>query len=156
MTDAEDERERYRLQFLYEPPAGERVSLDVIAVLDVEGSPDRSWSLSTKKHGHCAWLREGLPKHLPGACVMLFTYNSSLHGNWNLLSSNWLQYMASSLVKSIEDRRRAEVSRPIAFIARGLGGAIVKKAFLLPPDRSVLITGSRDQINPLVGDSSCI
>ncbi|KAK4455692.1 hypothetical protein QBC34DRAFT_390659 [Podospora aff. communis PSN243] len=78
--------------------------------------------------------------HITAAYMGIGT--SSRQTGWSM----WCR--ACSNLLRIGDERK--YPRPIAFIARGLGGAIVKKAFLLPPDRSVLLTGSRDQINPLI------
>ncbi|KAK4107022.1 hypothetical protein N656DRAFT_563851 [Canariomyces notabilis] len=122
------------------------------------GEPNRSWHHVTESHGQCIWLRDALPKHVPGARVMLFSYDSGLDGNWNMLSPNWLTCIAMNLLKSIENWREQnnpDFSRPVAFIARGLGGVIVKKIFFETPHRPDDMSSWEDMIlNILLADHS--
>lgn len=79
------------------------------------------------------WLCDSLPRDLPGAQIMIYSYDTQLHGS---ISSQDLESLASSLRASIAAQRTPGLSNaesrtvPLIFIAHSLGGLVVKEAII--------------------------
>ena len=79
-----DGPERYGLHFLNAEQFNNEVTknnvqfpVDVVAVHGFNGHPYRSWTANTEE-GQKVWLRDFLPKALPGARIFSFGYDSKL------------------------------------------------------------------------------
>jgi len=73
------------------------------------------------------WLKDFLPEQLPQARILLFGYNAN--AVFNSFTAGVTEN-AGSLLNWLKLRRGDCQTRPIIFIAHGLGGIIVKKALI--------------------------
>ena len=75
------------------------------------------------------WPSDLLPKELPSARILLFSYNSSILSN---ASTAHLASHAAMLCGRLSDSRlkKEEVHRPLLFVAHSLGGLLVKQALV--------------------------
>lgn len=79
------------------------------------------------------WLCDSLPRDLPGAQIMIYGYDTQLHGS---ISFQDLESIASSFRASIAAQRTPHSTDaksrtvPLIFIAHSLGGLIVKEAII--------------------------
>jgi hypothetical protein len=80
----------------------------------------RSWT----DHSGIFWLKDFLPKHIPGANVSTFGYP-----NGSSIDSTAQEFLTAL----DNDRlRRSSHETPIAFLAHGTGGLVVKQVCCLP------------------------
>ncbi|OBT77481.1 hypothetical protein VF21_05279 [Pseudogymnoascus sp. 05NY08] len=103
---------------------------DIIAISGLGGHAFGSFKARDGQH---MWLCDSLPRGLPGAQIMIYGYDTQLHGSTSFQD---LEALASSLRASIAAQRTLgsidAKSRtvPLVFIAHSLGGLIVKEAII--------------------------
>jgi hypothetical protein len=79
------------------------------------------------------WLRDSLPFDLHGARVMLYGYDTQLHGSHSFQD---LEALASALrldlqTLATQDSSNAQPrTKPLIFVAHSLGGLVVKEAII--------------------------
>ncbi|KAI3318521.1 hypothetical protein HD806DRAFT_540135 [Xylariaceae sp. AK1471] len=128
------------LEVVYEGP---EASLDIVAVHGLNGHREKTWTAANGVH----WLRDLLPKDLPGIRVLTWGYDANTHSQ-NRVSCQSLYDHAPALVSDLTRKRTLTQSfeRPIIFVAHSLGGIVVKSALIhsdaarqgaLPQHRSV-------------------
>ncbi|KAM0794375.1 hypothetical protein BDR22DRAFT_815315, partial [Usnea florida] len=84
-----------------------------------------SWKDRDSDH---MWIRDALPRQLPGARVMLYGYDSALA---NSTSSQNLGDVASRFRESLlVNIGKRTYCRPLIFIAHSLGGLVLKQAII--------------------------
>jgi len=97
-----------------------------INVLAVSGLGSHAFgSFVHKKDGHM-WLRDGLPRHLPTARVMIYGYESGLQRSTSVAN---LGDLASSLRIAIVGLLQSQKQRVI-LIGHSLGGLLIKEALV--------------------------
>ena len=101
-----------------------------IAITGLGGHPFGSFK---ERDGQHMWLRDSLPTDLPHARVMLYGYDTQLHGSHTFQD---LEALASTLRSDLQcltlKSSFNDVPRifPLIFIAHSLGGLIVKEALI--------------------------
>ena len=79
------------------------------------------------------WLRDSLPFDLPGARILLYGYDTQLHGSHTFQD---LEALASTLRSDLQalasrDSSNAQPqTKPLIFVAHSLGGVVVKEAII--------------------------
>ncbi|RPB21265.1 hypothetical protein L211DRAFT_890067 [Terfezia boudieri ATCC MYA-4762] len=129
-----DNKQKYGITVLYTPST--TTTFDLVAVHGLNGDPMDTW---IHKQSGIMWLRDLLPKALPGARIMTFGYNARFK---NFTALQDLRMIASKLLAELVDLR--ERSRPIVFVCHSLGGIVAKKALL------VRCTGDREGVQQAV------
>ncbi|KAI1426992.1 hypothetical protein F5Y12DRAFT_739426 [Xylaria sp. FL1777] len=112
------------LEIVYEDP---EASLDIVAVHGLNGHREKTWTAANGVH----WLRDLLPKDLPGIRVLTWGYDANTHSS-DRVSCQYLYDHARELVSDLTRKRSLtqSVERPIIFIAHSLGGLVVKSALI--------------------------
>ncbi|KAI2471901.1 Alpha/Beta hydrolase protein [Annulohypoxylon bovei var. microspora] len=90
--------------------------------LDKESHAEATWTVDGK-----LWLRDFLPKRVPGARILLFGYNANVAIH-TTTAGVWEE--ASNLLNRLEGLRERDPGRPLIFICHSLGGIIVKRALV--------------------------
>ncbi|KFZ03699.1 hypothetical protein V502_10733 [Pseudogymnoascus sp. VKM F-4520 (FW-2644)] len=104
--------------------------IDIIAISGLGGHAFGSFKARDGQH---MWLCDSLPRDLPGAQIMIYGYDTQLHGS---ASFQDIESLASSLRASIAAQRTSGSTNakpktvPLIFIAHSLGGLIVKEAMI--------------------------
>ncbi|KFY62216.1 hypothetical protein V497_02506 [Pseudogymnoascus sp. VKM F-4516 (FW-969)] len=108
----------------------EEHKIDIIAISGLGGHAFGSFKARDGQH---MWLCDSLPRDLPGAQIMIYGYDTQLHGSKSFQD---LESLASSLRASIAAQRTFGSTNaksravPLVFIAHSLGGLIVKEAII--------------------------
>ncbi|KAJ2997857.1 hypothetical protein NUW58_g514 [Xylaria curta] len=112
------------LEVVYEGPGA---SLDIVAVHGLNGHREKTWTAANGVH----WLRDLLPKDLPGVRVLTWGYDVNTHSSGRV-SCQYLYDHALELVSDLTRKRKLteSVERPIIFVAHSLGGLVVKSALI--------------------------
>ena len=99
--------------------------VDVVAIHGLNGDAYNTW---THQKSRNLWLRDQLPRDLPGARIYTYGYPSHL-----LFSKSKAQIRdyASKLLSCLSTARVGQERRPIIFIAHSLGGIVCKQALIL-------------------------
>ena len=99
--------------------------VDIVAIHGLNGDAYNTW---THRKSRNLWLRDQLPRDLPGARVYTYGYPSHL-----LFSKSKAQIRdyASKLLSCLSTARVGQERRPIIFIAHSLGGIVCKQALIL-------------------------
>ncbi|KFY64655.1 hypothetical protein V496_03120 [Pseudogymnoascus sp. VKM F-4515 (FW-2607)] len=104
--------------------------IDIIAISGLGGHAFGSFKARDGQH---MWLCDSLPRGLPGAQIMIYGYDTQLHGSTSFQD---LESLASSLRASIAAQRTLGPINPkprtvpLVFVAHSLGGLIVKEAII--------------------------
>ena len=98
----------------------------IIAVHGLCGHWEKTW---TGDKG-ALWLRDFLPSKLPLARIMSYGYDSGIAFS---KSASDIDDEAAKLLDRLEGERQSggQKTKPIFFVAHGLGGIVVKKVFVL-------------------------
>ncbi|KAI1382088.1 hypothetical protein F4677DRAFT_14843 [Hypoxylon crocopeplum] len=109
--------------------------VDIIAVHGLNEDSVDAW---TDPDTGINWLRDLLPKQIPGARVLTYGYDASLSRFLANDASVTIQRIAECLVQELyADRNFAGMRRrPIIFICHGLGGLLVKKSLVYSSTRT--------------------
>jgi len=76
------------------------------------------------------WLRDSLPKHLPGARIMLYGYDTQISGSYSFQDLEALATTLRSHLQILATREDPTHTTPLIFIAHSLGGILVKGAII--------------------------
>ena len=100
-------------------------AVDIVAIHGLNGDAYKTWT--HQKSGNL-WLRDQLPRDLPGARIYTYGYPSHL-----LFSKSKAQIRdyASKLLSCLSTARVGQKGRPLIFIAHSLGGIVCKQALIL-------------------------
>ncbi|RPA89570.1 hypothetical protein L873DRAFT_1754902 [Choiromyces venosus 120613-1] len=113
-------------------PEVKDVVVDIVALHGLGGDRLQTW---THENQAC-WIRDFLPKQIPGARVMTFGYNSE----WGFSRSvAGINDFAEDLLDRLKGVRRhgKESVRPIIFICHSLGGIVCKRSLVLAHEQPV-------------------
>ncbi|KAK3294357.1 uncharacterized protein B0H64DRAFT_324187 [Chaetomium fimeti] len=105
---------------------------DCIAVSGLASHPFGSWQ---PKGGDKSfmWIRDSLPKHLPGTRAILYGYDTKLLNSDSFQS---IPDLARELINQLQAYGwGTQIRRPLVFLAHSLGGLVLKEA-LVQLDRS--------------------
>ncbi|KAL5092097.1 hypothetical protein Trisim1_001988 [Trichoderma cf. simile WF8] len=125
--------EEASLEVIYELDDDESL-LDIVAVHGLGDHFNRSWTTeAADDQKECMWLKELLPKHIPQARIMEFTWQPLTTERTGIFSSEGLTKTARCLLELILGKRKGDKyhDRPIAFLGHDVGGIIVKKALVI-------------------------
>ena len=100
-------------------------NVDIVAIHGLNGDAYNTW---THKNSRNLWLRDELPRDLPGA--RLYTYGYPSHLLFSKSKAQIRDY-ASKLLSCLSIVRVSQEARPIIFIAHSLGGIVCKQALIL-------------------------
>ncbi|KAK4161622.1 hypothetical protein QBC43DRAFT_174678, partial [Cladorrhinum sp. PSN259] len=108
--------------------------VDIVLIHGVNGDPIKTWECKNDSKSKdtldlpdtILWPRDLLPRRFPRARVFTFGYNADIYQNNSLagirdLAKTLLSYLAL-------ERRDADSSPPVIFVAHCLGGMILKQA----------------------------
>lgn len=104
--------------------------LDVIALHGLNGDAFDTWTNKNKQ----MWLKEFLPRSLPGARVYTFGYDSDIFSRSNADIGDFARRLLSQL--NLERQSEADKRRGIVFICHSLGGIVCKKSLILAHESS--------------------
>ncbi|KAI1376310.1 hypothetical protein F4677DRAFT_445568 [Hypoxylon crocopeplum] len=121
--ERQSESSRNFLKVLVDPP--EPASVDIVAVHGLNPLHEKLHAEATWTAGGKLWLKDFLPKRVPGARIMLFGYNSNVAFQ---TPSSGVREQAKNLLNLLEEARSTDPNRPLIFICHSLGGIIVKRA----------------------------
>jgi hypothetical protein len=98
--------------------------LDIVALHGIKGNAFRTWTVE-----EYMWLRDSLPKTLPGARIFSFGYDAQVALSFG---TGGIDEFSRSLLEDLKRERRAEKvkKRRIIFICHSMGGIVVKKVTL--------------------------
>jgi len=111
----------------------ETYEVDIVAIHGLNGSASGTWTRETtnkKTHEKTStlWLRDLLPKDIPGARIYTYSYDSKVVFSKSRATT---EDHAQSLLWALQaERRRGQERRPIIFIAHSLGGLVCKQALI--------------------------
>ncbi len=117
-TTGEGSESLYKLHFLNELGykrdvrcGNERFPIDVVAVHGIRGDPFDTWAAEKSK---CLWLRDLLPKELPGARIFSFGYDARIKDS---LSVEGVRDFALELLNELNVNRQkvCKARHPITF-----------------------------------------
>ncbi|RCI08651.1 hypothetical protein L249_4799 [Ophiocordyceps polyrhachis-furcata BCC 54312] len=104
--------------------AGESPSADCIAISGLAGHAFGSWAPRGEDRTFM-WIRDQVPKEVPGARAILYGYKASL---LNSDSFQGIEDLAIGLIAQMKAHGLDESSQPLIFIAHSLGGIVLKSA----------------------------
>lgn len=109
--------------------ADEPCSIVAVHGLNPFNKSDHGWNTwrSPPSNDGYLWLRDSLPKTLPTARVMMYTYNSS-----PVFGSGKGRFIgeASQLLETLFVKRNEDPARPLMLIGHSLGGILIKQALV--------------------------
>jgi hypothetical protein len=90
------------------------------------GSPQNTWSKSVqgKKDEVFCWPKDGLPKKLPKAQILLYGYDADVLNLLQSTPSGSITHHANNLLASLKTILPKD--NPIIFVCHSLGGILVK------------------------------
>ncbi|KAI3326402.1 hypothetical protein HD806DRAFT_405775 [Xylariaceae sp. AK1471] len=102
-------------------------SLDIVAVHGLNGHREKTWTAANGVH----WLRDLLPKDLPGIRVLTWGYDANTHAS-DRVSCHYLYDHSLELVADLTRKRTLtqSIERPIIFVAYSRGDLVVKSALI--------------------------
>jgi len=106
--------------------------IDIVAIHGLNGHYLQTW---TDEGTGVNWLKDLIPKVVPKARVMSFSYNSMLQ--FSKSTSDVSTFSLQLLEAMVAERRSLDESgRPVIFICHSLGGLVFKQAYLLASDHA--------------------
>lgn len=103
------------------------------SIIAISGLGGHAFGSFKARDGQHMWLCDSLPRGLPGAQIMIYGYDTQLHGSTSFQD---LESLASSLRASIAAQRTPGPINPkprtvpLVFVAHSLGGLIVKEVII--------------------------
>jgi hypothetical protein len=98
--------------------------VDIVAVHGLNGHFQKTWQ-TTQDGQEVNWLRDFLPKQIPFARVLSFSYNSTVMFTKSVADIG--TFSEQLLEDLLSMRSGLAASRPIIFVCHSLGGIVVKK-----------------------------
>lgn len=146
MSTSEDARcQKEYLRTVYEPDTKGELPQHLIDIVFVHGlnprsKPDFANATWTHKNGNF-WPSKQLPKRVPSARILVFSYNSKVARDTN---ENGIQEHANNLLDRLSGARESRhadknYNIPIIFIAHSLGGLVVKQALVIAKNDNTYI-----------------
>lgn len=114
---------------LYE---GDQPEADIVFIHGLNGHRERTWTGNNRQSGNSIfWIRDLLPDDLPQCRILTFGFDCDVPDAYYLLHRT-LDHQASALLLALENKRAQFEcrTRPIVFVAHGLGGIVLKNALL--------------------------
>lgn len=113
--------------------SSEIYEVDIVAIHGLNGTALGTWTRNTtneKAHKKTStlWLRDLLPKDLPGARIFTYGYDSKVMFSKSKATTE--DYAQSLLLALQAERKHGQERRPIIFIAHSLGGLVCKQALV--------------------------
>jgi hypothetical protein len=111
------ESAQYGIFIFQDKPADASRVVDIVAVHGLNGH---------YQDGEVNWLRDFLPKQMPNARIMSYSYNSAVGFS---KAAAGIKIFAEQLLEDLMARRvtQHERERPIIFICHSLGGIVFKQ-----------------------------
>ncbi len=112
---------------------GDSYEVDIVAIHGLNGTALGTWTRNTtnektNKKTSTLWLRDLLPKDIPGARIFTFGYDSKVMFSKSKATT---EDHAQSLLLALQAKRKhGQERRPIIFIAHSLGGLVCKQALI--------------------------
>lgn len=119
------EAAQYGIFMFQDKPADASKVIDIVAVHGLNGHYQNTWT-ETTANGEVNWLRDFLPKQMPNARIMSYSYNSAVEFS---KAAAGIKTFAEQLLEDLMARRvtQRERERPIIFICHSLGGIVFKQ-----------------------------
>lgn len=116
----------YGLHVLVDPAPEATRGMDIVAIHGLNGHFRKTW---TDPKTQFDWLRDAIPKVIPGARIMSFSYNSAVQ--FSKCTSGVYEF-ADQFLEHLSSKRRSgdTASRPVVFICHSLGGILLKQAIV--------------------------
>ncbi|GME53090.1 nacht and ankyrin domain containing protein [Neofusicoccum parvum] len=102
-------------------PPGEDWKMDLIAISGLGGHAFGSFK---RKGESYMWLRDDLPKSFPGSRVIIYGYNSKLHGSLSVQNATDIAMKFHEAMTDI----RSVPEKPLLLLGHSLGGIVIKEA----------------------------
>ncbi|KAH7231615.1 Alpha/Beta hydrolase protein [Fusarium redolens] len=104
-------------------------NIDICFVHGLTGNRRSTW---TARGQSVPWPKTLLPSELSKACILTYGYNAYVVSKSVTSTNRLIDHATDLLVDLTNDRRRRNtLSRPLIFVAHGLGGLVCKEAILL-------------------------
>ncbi|EOD51789.1 putative nacht and ankyrin domain containing protein [Neofusicoccum parvum UCRNP2] len=103
-------------------PPKEDWRCDLIAISGLNGHAFGSFK---KKNGPYMWLRDDLPKKLPGIRVIVYGYDTKLEGSRSFQNISDIGMKFQSAIRVV---RRPDPAKPLLLLGHSLGGIVIKEA----------------------------
>ncbi|SPJ81608.1 uncharacterized protein FTOL_09013 [Fusarium torulosum] len=117
--------ERFEMAVQYTP---ETPTIDIVFIHGIEETRDTAWMVEVDKGLRVNWVRDELPARFPTARFMTYNYDAALRSS-EYLSRRTLLNEADQLLRCLLNLR-TDHHRPIIFVARSLGGLLLKSALV--------------------------
>lgn len=104
-----------------------------VSCVAISGLGGHAFGSFKEREGPHMWLRDSLPSDLTGARVMIYGYDTKLHGSHNFQGLEALGSMLRSDLQTLttQDSKHTKPKIvPLVFVAHSLGGLIVKEAII--------------------------
>ncbi|GME51093.1 nacht and ankyrin domain containing protein [Neofusicoccum parvum] len=111
----------YGCTTLHCPPKEDWTS-DLVAISGLNGHAFGSFK---NKDSPYMWLRDALPKKLPGIRVVVYGYNTKLEGSQSFQNISDIGLKFQSAIRVI---RRPNPAKPLLLLGHSLGGIVIKEA----------------------------
>lgn len=116
----------YGMHVLVAKPHDEAGLIDIVALHGLNGHYYHTWTLpATRSSPACNWLERSLPREVPKARVMSYSYDSAVFAKSQASIGDFADLLLEGLMA--ERSSLAEKERPLLFICHSLGGIVFKK-----------------------------
>lgn len=102
--------------------------LDCVAISGLASHPFGSWQQRGNENSFM-WLRDGLPKDLPGVRTITYGYDTQLSASKSFQSTYDIAMALVNRLTSVGFGWRS--AKPIVFLAHSLGGIVLKEALVI-------------------------
>lgn len=106
---------------------------DRVSCVAISGLGGHAFGSFKERAGPHMWLRDSLPSDLTGARVMIYGYDTQLHGSHNFQDLEALGSLLRSGLQTLTTQDSKHINPktvPLIFVAHSLGGLIVKEAII--------------------------
>ena len=119
------ETAQYGMFMFQDKPADAPNVVDIVAIHGLNGHHQKTWT-ETTADGKVNWLHDFLPKQMPNARIMSYSYNSAVEFS---KAAAGIKIFAEQLLEDLMARRvtQRERERPVIFICHSLGGIVFKQ-----------------------------
>jgi hypothetical protein len=113
---------------------------DSLSCVAISGLGGHAFGSFKERGGSHMWLRDSLPIDIPGTRIIIYGYDTQLHGSHTFQD---LEALATSLrvhLLGLSTQRSSDAephTKPLVFVAHSLGGLLVKQAIIqMKPDQN--------------------